>query len=233
MAIALVAHVAERTTSFNTFTTASIDTTGADLLVVFIADTDGTTTLSDSKSNTWTPLTTRSFSGNFLSTYYAKNAAVGTGHTFTATGTGKAQSVAASAWSGSDLTAPFDQQNGAGNFGTSGQPGSITPSVDGCVVITGIGHRETTGSVTVSSPFSPALDSLVETQGHGIGHAYEIQTTATARNPTWTWTNGKDWSIEIASFKAAAGATGLPPGLGPEVGMTEPVVIASQAAMMR
>src|SRR5262249_1127355 len=69
-------------------TTSSVDITGATLIVITTAY-DGTPTgctVSDSKSNTWTGLTTYTGGLDALKIYYAVNPTVGTGHTFTCSG---------------------------------------------------------------------------------------------------------------------------------------------------
>src|SRR5262245_14682595 len=71
-------------------TTAAIDTTGADLLTFSCAYYSGlspTLTVSDSKGNTWIGLTDRAANERGHRYYYAKNATVGTGHTFTVSAT--------------------------------------------------------------------------------------------------------------------------------------------------
>jgi hypothetical protein len=150
MAIAFVSQIAA--SGANTFTSGTLDTSGADLLVVVVTEgTAGAVTLSDSKSNTWNPLTEQSAVAPACVIYYAKAAGkTGTGHTFTATGSSIFCVLNVMAFSGSDATAPFDQQNGAGggSFTSTAAPGSITPTVDNELIISGFAWN---ASLTITS----------------------------------------------------------------------------------
>jgi len=183
-------------------TTPAINTTGANLLVVSFGWYSGggaTVTISDNKGNTWFPLTTRNNGTTGHRIYYAKNAIVGTGHTFTA-------ALSTSGWptafvyavANGHVTLPFDVENGAtgGNSGPL-SPGSITPSANGAFIVAGLQHGNgTTASVTVSAPFSSNL-----TLKTGGAAAYTIQSTAAAINPSWGFSGGNQGSaLNIASF---------------------------------
>jgi hypothetical protein len=203
MAIALVANVASNAGTNAAVTTAGIDTTGANLIVVAVGyNTVGT--LTDSKSNTWTALTTRgSAPGSKL--YYCVPSSVGAAHTFT--WTASFPSICVAAFSGAHAT-PFDLENGnnAGVSVTSIQPGSITPSEDNELVIAGFGYNGTqtvsiNGGFTISD--QKPLNSGV---AYGSAMAYLIQTTAAAANPAWSWTGAQNAAASIASFKAGAAA---------------------------
>src|SRR5262252_10214264 len=142
MAIALVASI-QSTTAQNGGTSGAIDTTGANLLVLSLGYY-GTPTVSDSKGNTWVPLTAHvgaSGTGIGHRIYYAKNAVVGTGHTITVTGTNTWPVIAFYAFSGADTAAPFVAENGAqsASTGLSGSlaTGSVTPLANGSVVVSG------------------------------------------------------------------------------------------------
>jgi hypothetical protein len=90
MAIALVSSLTA-TPGGSGGTTAALDTSGANLLILSVSwytiNTANPSTISDSKGNTWTALTRRnSPSGHFAHRlWYATNPTVGTGHTFTVT----------------------------------------------------------------------------------------------------------------------------------------------------
>ena len=69
-------------------TSGAIDTTGANFIIISLTElSSGGYTISDSKGNTWHPLTAR-VQGPDQRFFYAYNANVGTGHTFTGTGGG-------------------------------------------------------------------------------------------------------------------------------------------------
>lgn len=192
-------------------TTSSVDTTGANFIAVSICwfNSGQSTTapsVTDNKSNTFTPLTVRNTGSNLSNVlYYSTNPTVGSGHTFTLNGV-SISSICVAAFSGADTTLPFDLQNGAGSASAASiQPGSITPGANNEILITGVGSG-------LIDPFSiNGGFSIAQQSGNGgntffpSGLAYLIQTTAGAANPTWTSTSGPDQMASgIASFKAAA-----------------------------
>lgn len=191
-------------------TTSAVDTTGANLIILALAGQSFS--VSDNKSNTWTALTSRSNgAGNTTGRlYYCENPTVGSGHTFSTGQTYNA--VGMVAFSGAD-TSPFDQQNTNTNgTGTPLTTGSVTPGVNGELLIAGLALGGTT--------LTPAIDSSYTLQGsvnatpgvtYGVGVAYLVQTTAAASNPSWSWAGGSTNCVaEIATFKvaAASGVTG-------------------------
>lgn len=192
-------------------TSTGINTTGADLIVVALEYRKASgSNLSDSKGNVWTALTDyqEASSNSAVRMYYCSNPTVGSGHTFTTTSTFSGIGVVAVSGSRT-ATSPFDQQNGS-TGGTSSNPqgpGSITPSVNGCLVVTGF-YQATTGS----APSLPSGYNLVGTWPTATaflgGVAYVIQTTATATNPGWGPGNvGATYATNVASF--------MPPAVAP------------------
>lgn len=215
MAISLVVSSIDGSANGDGFTTDAIDTTGADLLVVAVADLDFffTGTLSDSKSNTWTALTRVEVSSSEVGVvlYYAKNPTVGGSHTFTFSQTFNKPSIAIAAFSGADLTDPFDQENGTSPAGTtSSQPGSITPTEDNEVILAALSWEVAeSGTVSVNSSMTITDQIDVDGSNHcGLALAYLVQTSAAAINPTWTSAVAQFKSAVIASFKEAGGGGG-------------------------
>jgi hypothetical protein len=209
-AIAHVVSTSAGSASGTTVTTSSVNTTGANLLVVAVTYYGNTTdpVLSDSKGNTWTGLTAREQSGTTMSVrlYYCVPTSVGSGHTFTAGPGGTSYpTISVSAFSGA-AASPYDQETGAATAGsvTSFQPGSITPSENNCVLVTGVSTGGT--SHGVDSSFNATATDNVGAQHLGGGIAYKIQTTAGAENPTWSWATSSSKASAMASFKAAASA---------------------------
>src|SRR6185295_6848073 len=127
---ALIAHRVD-SLGPNGGTGGALDTTGADILFVLEAFNNGSGagTLTDSKGNTWASLTKQGTGGSGATVlWYAKNAIVGAGHRFTITGNSTYSAMAVAAFSGSDLTAPFDVQSGhSWSNSATDQPGSVTP----------------------------------------------------------------------------------------------------------
>ncbi len=214
MAFALVANVAAGSSDGgNNVTTGGVDTTGATLLIVGVASYDGSgtpvaITVSDSKGNTWTPLTRTTFlSGAVIvcQFFYCAVPTVGAGHTFSVSSTGAFPTLAAAAFTGNTGT-PFDQENGGRASGvTSLQPGSVTPTEDDELLVTIVGSN-TTNTLSLDGGFTETDEVAYSGGNHfGASMAYLIQASLAAANPTWSWSNSTGAAAAIATFKAAAG----------------------------
>jgi hypothetical protein len=103
---------------------------------------------------------------------------------------------------------PLDQFNS--NF--SGQSGSITPTQNNEVVVSGMSSIDS-ATATVDSGFTGIAVPNVTAQHIGNGIAYLIQTTATSENVTWSVGDGK---VTIASFISGSGSAGFI-SLGPTI----------------
>lgn len=204
MAAALVSNTKVAGTG-STGTTPSINTTGATFLVAIIGDQSGgvAPVMSDSKSNTWINRTSYSTSVASRSTIaYVNNPTVGTGHTFTITSAGNFPSICVAAFSGTEIVSVYDVENGSfTNGATSLQPGSITPSGNNYLVISGNGFNGTQ-TLSINSSFT-----ITDQQQYGAGNnygtalAYLVQGAAAAVNPTWSWGSSNFAAASIASFK--------------------------------
>jgi hypothetical protein len=196
----------------NTVTSGSINTTGANLLIVSVSwypagGADVTTVeLSDSKGNTWTQLNLAgtigvTFTANRL--FYCYSGTVGTGHTFTVTETGSYPAIAVMAFSNA-ASSPLDQQSQAETpLVTTVQPGSITATQADAILVTSCAWDVDTTTASVNLSFTGTV-SVAATSGNHVGGglAYRIDTSATATNPTWTKTGGiSSMSASVASFK--------------------------------
>jgi lysophospholipase L1-like esterase len=198
MTIALVSSSA---VANNTGTTTGIDTTGATLLVAAVTYFSSGT-LTDSKGNTWTALTARGGFG-FEQIYYCVSpTSVGTGHTISYSGGFTVLQLLA--FSG---VAAFDKTAGANGL----TPGSITPTNANELVITLV-QDHGTGNDFTSAPAGFTLTGHVSgntSNNFATGVAYQIQTSATAANPTWTETGSGDApGSTIAAFTATGGGGG-------------------------
>jgi hypothetical protein len=217
MAIAIVDSLAASSTDGNSVTSASMNTTGADGLVVVVGDYSAQTlgTVTDSKGNTFTALTSYAFgvADARCTIFYCADPTVGSGHTFTYTIVGGYPSIAAVALSGCDTAAFYDSGKVSGSSTdpgtTSLQPGSLTPSADGAILISGLCVRAAQ-AISVNAPFSPAIEDVdnVDSQCCGLTVAVDIQTTATARNPTWTTDGSTDQAATMAAFLSSGGGGG-------------------------
>ena len=208
-AIAFVSSVSAGSPDSHTFTTGTLDSSGANLLVCGISQTDGTANavITDSKSNTWltTPTT---INANSLKSFivFAKGATVGSGHTFTVTGAAKFASIGCLAFSGADTITALDVENGASAAsGTSLAAGSIAAAT-GAVAVTVINPGIPGATPTIDTGFTKQenIDLLGAAQ-YPMAIAYKLSSGTT--NPTWSWTGSSAVTIKIASFLANATVT--------------------------
>lgn len=183
-------------------TSSAIDTTGATGIFAAIWYlTSAGQNFSDSKGNIWIPLTTQTNIGISCVILYCANPIVGTGHTFSTTSHFVGGGVLAVTGNG---TSPFGAESGS-NANASGnlQPGSLTPSVNNCILITAFGSFNGTAPTTPSGYTSIANNTTATAEAGGM--AYKIQTTASAENPTWNST-GSSQSAVLAYFTPAPAA---------------------------
>ncbi len=210
---ALVAHTSAGSADGNSVISSAINTSGANLLLVIASNysainLQGTITdLVGGNSNTWHGLTIKDNGAVAVRIWWSTPTFVGSGHTFSITGTTIFPTITVLALSGSTAS-PFDQENGATVSAAqlTIQPGSVTPSEDNEIVITGLAWLDA-GGATINSGFTIS-DQTPTVGGQSIsgGAAYLIQTTATAVNPTWTILTSSGGAAAVsASFKAGAG----------------------------
>jgi len=147
MAYSLLTHVGF--TADDGGTTSAIDTTGATLFTLIQTwyPPIGTPVISDSQTNTWNHLTEYvETTGDYnvsVRLSYVVNPITNASHTFTVSQLTSAISFQVASWSGAILINPFDQENGTNNVGslTSVQPGTVTPTQNNELLITGIAFR--------------------------------------------------------------------------------------------
>jgi hypothetical protein len=117
--------------------------------------------------------------------------------------------IAATFFSGGATSAIDDQANSAGGvFGSSLQPGSITPTVPDTLVISCAMVSDSQDTASIDGGFTLPSDAHVAgtASSFGVGIAYLRQTTAAASNPLWTFTDAATHQNAIqASFKTAGG----------------------------
>lgn len=167
-------------------TSSAIDTTGASVIIFHLADTGGGV-VSDSKGNTWSGCAGSPANIPQSSLFCAFNPIVGSGHTFTVTGTtifSRAQIAAFS--DNSPIFLGGSGNNGALGTGTTLQPGALSPSVNNSLVVSGVASNNT-GTVSIDSGFTiVAQGPLAGGVAFGGALAYFFQGTAASINPTWS-----------------------------------------------
>lgn len=177
-------------------TSAAIDTTGADLLVFAVESYSGGAlpSVSDSKGNTWTP--TDSFTNGEIRVriWWAQNATVGSGHTFTVSGTTVAAAGQVQAWKGSKLTDPRDVF--AETHNTSG---SGVAYLDNTYIVTwqpfelvvcaiGLGGGAQGGDATADDGFT-VTDQSQYSSGLNEGGALAYAIKGANGTVRWSWPN--------------------------------------------
>lgn len=174
-------------------TTDAADTTGAGLIVVSANwyTPGGVGVLTDSKGNNWTNIVHVEGASPVSGVLFRSqnSPTVGSGHTFTLSGGASViyPSVAFFAFSGTAVS--VDATNGLGGFSSTAQPGSVTPSEDSCLIVSGIGFYNNNG-MSINSGFSTPIEAARVAEAIGTAGSYLIQTSAGAVNPTWSWAGG-------------------------------------------
>lgn len=227
MAFAKVTGAAKSNTDGNfafadtaTAPSSAVDTTGSKLFIAAVINYSAgassqldASNITDTGGNTWTPLTIYSSGGDpRIRLYYVINPTTNASHTFRFDPSvfNNYPSIYVLCFS-ADGTVTYDSENGAGLLTnvTSAAAGSIIPAADNELLITFVGLTTASTNPTIDSSYT--LDNYIN-GGSGqytIGAAYQIQTTATTRNPTWSWTtNCNGYSIGHAAFKNTVTATG-------------------------
>ena len=180
---------------------APVNTTGATLLVVATTSSVSATVMSDSAGNSWSYGTTYGSGVPLTRIAYVLNPITSSTHTFTATATNTTAIVYAFSGSFIGLSA----QNGLAVSGSGTfQPGSVTPTEAGDLIITGVGSNGITSTSIIDSGFSAPINQLAD-GGEVNSASYLISPAGAAVNPTWTMQHNTDWSAVISVFRVASG----------------------------
>lgn len=220
MAVSVVAHVSVVGNFGGTgsSTSASIDTTGATLLVAAHSHFGGSS-FSDNKSNTWTLLRTGNVTSQTLDFYVAINPIVGSGHTFTVTNGFPSAFVIA--FSGVNTVQDLDTGAPAntGSSVTSVATAAFTPKYDNSLILTAISIGTSITGISVNGSFAITDSSGgVAGQAQGGGIAWEQQGSKASVTPTWSWTGSCDAVIECLIFATPPSGGGSAGGSYPFVG---------------
>jgi hypothetical protein len=190
---------------------ATLTTLGRDLIILSISSTRTTepdVILEDSEGNTWTPLTKYAAGGKSVQLLYCLNPNTSARHQFilknpTAIAyTVTDPAIGVIAVKGAHAS-PLVSHTGtaSSSSATSISPGSITPPVDGCLIVTACVAGTLSSGLSVSTGFSPRLTDGIDSVVLCGGIAYHVQSSAAAINPTWSWTTASSYAVAMAVFK--------------------------------
>lgn len=200
----ILATSAQKNPSGNSVASCTINSTGANLIVALASTNGGITSVTDNQGNTWTAGTL--YDGIFeVRFYYCIDPTTSASHTITVNGSYPACSVLAASATG---TISFEAQNGNLSGGSTIATGSITPTVDDCLVLIGISANAVPTNLNRGFKLFSIDSAGSESVTGGIG--YLNQDYALAINPTWTM-SGSTSAANIIAFKVTADGTTLTP----------------------
>jgi hypothetical protein len=189
----LISSTTKVATGSSPITTSAIDTTTANLLVVFCSF-GNSATVTDNKGNTWTSRGNTPGTPVFSFADVTSSPVVGSGHTFTVSG-GFGQSVIVQAWKKASGAATIDgtevvNSTGSWGSGTTLKPGSITPATSADLMITGLAYNVSSSlNATVDSGYTDT--SVAQGLGIYVYHmAYKIKSNGVAEDPAWLNSTG-------------------------------------------
>lgn len=190
---------------------ASMNTTGANFLACAIADynANSPSTITESRGSSAPTGYTTASSVTLVQVriaYWVNYTSAGNPTTFTTNGTGTYVALACIAMANVDTTgSAFEAQSAGGTAAaTTVQPGSLTPSVDNELLVTGLGANVDT-SETINGGYgvnggNPVTGGSSPGTSFTASIAYLIQTSKTAANPTWTGGDNTGRAARQATF---------------------------------
>lgn len=210
-------NVASKAVSFGTAPAAG------SLLVVMIAtydnsggDAHGITSVTDNQGNTYTRaveiINPGSGQHEWSTIFYAKNIASSGTFTITLTGANGSSnyySFGVVEVIGADTTAPLDQTST--NTGTSTTPTAIgiTTTVANEYVASAISLAANATSITVPTGYTSRFSEPADSPHQAGAGAEKIRTTTGTETPVWTVGASVQWTVAMASFKAAVATAKL------------------------
>lgn len=229
MSIARINHTIKVSTDGSNVTTNNISTIGASLIVLIGVSYTSTTEPNpvDSSGNTWIPLTKQETPANSrLRAFYCSGPTTSATHNFGFSAATTFPALAVLVYSGTDLVHPFDLENGNFSLSSSAQGGSVTPTNSGSVVISATSSSYT-GIPTVDSGLSVVDgDGAVGGLNWALATADLIETSPTAKNPSWTGsTDAGHNNVINAVFNAAATSTPVSKTVSDSYTLSDSVVV--------
>lgn len=200
----------------NSASIGATDMTGANFFGVTVGCNlvPATTDITDSAGNSYAARTAYADGvfGAFQKIFYSENATSLSNQTFTVTKASFVGTFAVAGYSGVATSSSYDGNENGNTASTSPcTTGSVTPSVDGCLLLFGCAVAWT-GNLSVN--VGTLRQSAALSSSYAGSLADQIQTTATARNPSFSY-SGSSTAASIAVFKptataaAASGSTNL------------------------
>ena len=182
--------------------TSPVDTSTANFLVASVASAPSAPfVLSDSYGNTWVPLTAYVQTNVQVQLYWCALPTVGVGHTFQALGVNTFASLCVAAFSG--FAGSSGPENGATGTASPLSPGSVTPGADNSLAVYALGSSFSSGATV---DIGTVVQQLYFAPGDSYAGAlaYNIQTTAMAIAPTFTFSPAYPYAASsIAIFSPA------------------------------
>ena len=200
--------------STSTLTSPSFNGTGADLIVIVVTWDNAPAANpvgADSAGNTYSGINISSSTVPQVGILYTHNPTVTSSMTVGIAAPAGFPSMEYYVYSGSVASGAVLDVSSFNNAGAT-QPGSVTPSQNNSLLVTGV-TDQSTATDSVDSGFASAAPGFQQaffrsSLNFGGAASTLVQTTAAAINPTWTSGNGSTPtnSTIIAAFKPAAGA---------------------------
>ncbi len=192
-------------------TSSAVNASGAKLFVATIgcytnSGAANCNAVSDSSSNTWTRIATGDTVNSFqINMFYVISPTTTASHTFSFACGGTGNCFAAmevQAWTESG-TPVFDQNSFNHSLTTSTTTGSITPTGNNSLIVSGAMYDGASGSAfSVDSGLTITnQQQLASGVSEGGAMGYLQQTTAAAINPTWSASTASTFIAGIANFK--------------------------------
>lgn len=203
----LVASASGGSTGGAAFSLASMNTTGANFIVVFVgyytggaADID----IVDDQSNTYSARTLYNNGTTGVQVYYCSVPNVASSHVVSITGGGSYAYIRAEAWSGMAAASVYDTETG--NTTTSSwsalAAGSLTPGTASTVIWTAISSDDT-GTITTPSGYTLSVNAPYSSGNYlGLVAARKVLSSTSAENPSWAISpNGTNAVATNVTFK--------------------------------
>jgi hypothetical protein len=208
-AFTFIASVTAGSSNNTSVTTAAMNTTGANLLVGCTSSYNNTNPrLTDSAGNTW--YSTPYHGGGAargVELFYAVAPVTSATHTFSLSTASSYPSLTVAAFSGAAARNLLDSETGSLGTGvtTLGGANTVTPTNANSLILSCLTHDFGGGTASAAGGSLITVPQTLGVNNQHIGSAlaYEIQTTATARAATWTWTGSTDGSENIMVFNVA------------------------------